>query len=179
MSIGRPWQILLIMPGGGINRLINSRRRCRTGGASGGFTLLELLAVLALLALLMGLVLPGLLRSWEKAGVRANLRQFSLALRLARSEAVTRGNRVRLFLSLPDSSYSVENTSTRGDLRGLKLEGVRLVWQDQEKNVGYVAFYGDGSSSGGRIILVEPTGQRHLVQVQPITGRVDLDREEK
>ena len=38
----------------------------------------------------------------------------------------------------------------------MKLTDARLVWQDQEKQHGYVAFYGDGSSSGGKLRLDGP-----------------------
>ena len=38
------------------------------------------MAVLALMALLLGLVLPGLLRSWEREKNRATLREFTTTL---------------------------------------------------------------------------------------------------
>jgi general secretion pathway protein H len=158
------------------------RRQQSTGSArssEGGFTLLELMAVMALLALLVGLVLPGLLRSWERAGSRANLRKLTSALRLARSEAATQGHRVRLFLDLKDGRFQVEGTNQRGALTGMRLTDAHLVWEDQGKRQGYIAFYGDGSSSGGKVVLEESTGQRHLIEVQPITGKVELAIQEK
>jgi hypothetical protein len=56
----------------------------------------------------------------------------------------------------------------------LTLVDARLVWQNPEKRQGYIAFYGDGSSSGGKLELVETTGQRHFLEVKPITGKVSL-----
>jgi general secretion pathway protein H len=157
------------------------RQRLRASAISSerGFTLLELMAVMALLALLVGLVLPGLMRSWERAGSRANLRKLTTALRLARSEAATQGLRVRLFLNLKNGRFQVEGSKQWGELTGMRLTDVHLVWEDQEKNQGYIAFYGDGSSSGGKMALEEPTGQRHLIEVQPITGKVNLASQEK
>jgi general secretion pathway protein H len=155
------------------------RLRESTISSQGGFTLLELMAVMALLALLVGLVLPSLLRSWERAGSRANLRKLTSALRLARSEAATQGHRVRLFLNLKNGRFQVEGSKQQGELKGIRLTDVHLVWEDQEKSQGYVAFYGDGSSSGGQVVLEEPTGQRHLIKVQPITGKVDLAIQEQ
>jgi general secretion pathway protein H len=143
--------------------------------SQGGFTLLELMAVMALLALLVGLVLPSLMRSSERASYRANLRKLSSALRAARSEAVSRGQRVRLFLNLKTGHFQLEGSGIQGDLPGMRLADARLVWEDQEAGRGYVAFYGDGSSSGAKLMLEEPNGQRHLIAVQPITGKVSLD----
>ena len=142
--------------------------------AQAGFTLLELMAVLGLMALLLGLVLPGLLHSWERESNRATLREFTTTLRTARSEAVTRGLTVRLFLSLKTGRYRLEGSTQEGALKGVSLTDAQLVWQNPEKSQGYIAFYGDGSSSGGTLALVEPTGRRYLLEVEPITGKVSL-----
>jgi general secretion pathway protein H len=144
------------------------------GLAQAGFTLLELMAVLALMALFLGLVLPSLLRSWEREKNHAALRGLTAALRLARSEAVTRSRRVRLFLNLKTGRYWLEGSGQAGVLTGLSLTDAHLVWQNPEKSQGYIAFYGDGSSSGGELALVEPGGRRYLLNVKSITGKVTL-----
>ena len=147
--------------------------------AQAGFTLLELMAVLALMALLMGLVLPSLVRSWEREKNRATLRELTATLRTARSEAITKGLKVRLFLNLKSGRYRLEGSTREGTLTGVRLTDARLVWQDPEKSQGYIAFFGDGSSSGGELTLVEPTGRLYILEVKPITGKVSLGSEVK
>jgi general secretion pathway protein H len=142
--------------------------------AQAGFTLLELMAVLALMGLLLGLVLPGLINSWERESNRATLREFTTTLRTARSEAVNRGFQVRLFLNLKTGRYRLEGSTQEGALKGVSLTDAQLVWQNPDKSQGYIAFYGDGSSSGGTLALVEPTGRRYLLAVEPISGKVSL-----
>jgi general secretion pathway protein H len=156
------------------------------GGAEGkatqsqaGFTLLELMAVMALMALLLGLVMPSLLRSWEREKDRATLRELTAALRAARSEAVTKSRQVRLFLDLKSGRYRLEGSNLGGALTGLSLTDARLVWQNIERTQGYIAFYGDGSSSGGNLALLEPSGRRYLLEVKPITGKVSLGTQGK
>ena len=127
-----------------------------------GFTLLELMAVLGLMALLMGLVLPSLFHSWEREKQRAALRALTATLRTARSEAVTRGVKMRLFLNLKTGRYRLEGSEQGGTLTGMSLEGASLVWQNPEKSQGYITFYGDGSSSGGKLVLVEPLSLIHI-----------------
>lgn len=151
-----------------------SRRPGASRDAQGGFSLLELVAVLFLMALLLGLVLPGLIRSWERESNRATLREFTTTLRTARSEAVTRGSRVRLFLNLKTGRYRLEGSTREGALTGVSLTDAQMVWQNPEKSQGYIAFYGDGSTSGGKLALVEPTGRRYLLEVEVITGKVSL-----
>lgn len=142
--------------------------------AQEGFTLLELIVVMALMSLLMGLVLPGLLRSVHRESQRAAMRGLTVTLRVARSVAATSGHPVRLFLNIKTGHYRLEGSSRQGDLAGLTLAEVRLVWQNLERTQGYITFYGDGSSSGGKLVLVEPTGRRNLLEVKPITGKVSL-----
>ncbi len=122
-------------------------------GPADGFTLLELMVVLALLALLMGLVLPGLQRTVKKERDRANLRQLTTTLRLARSQAATTRQRVRVFVNRETGQYRLEGSKRPGVLTGMRLGETRLVWQDRSHRQGYIAFYGDGSSSGGKLAL--------------------------
>ena len=151
-----------------------SSQRPPAGQTQAGFTLLEMMAVLALMALFLGLVIPSLLRTWERQKNQAALRALTAALRTARSEAVTGRRQVRLFLNLKTGYYRLEGSAQGGALTGVKLTDAHLVWQNQEKTQGYIAFYGDGSSSGGGLALLEPGGQRYLLAVKSITGKVSL-----
>ncbi len=139
-----------------------------------GFTLLELMVVLALLALLMGLVLPGLQRTIARERDRANVRQLTTALRLARSQAATARTRVRVFVDLTSGRYRLEGSNRQGELTGMTLAESRLVWQDLGRHRGYIAFYGDGSSSGGKLVMIDPAGRRYNLEVEIITGKVSL-----
>ena len=144
-----------------------------------GFTLLELVAVLALMGLMFGLVLPGLYRSWQRERDRAGLRQLVVALKAARSAAATSHQRVRVFLDLKAGRYRVEGTGRGGELAGIRLTDAHLVWQSRDQRQGYIAFYGDGSSSGGFLALVTPMGLQQVLEVEIITGRVTLKAGER
>ncbi len=136
------------------------------------------MVVLGLLALLMGLVLPGLQRTINRERDRAGLRQLTTVLRLARSQAATSRQQVRVFLDVKTKRYWLEGGNRWGDLAGLRLADPRLVWQDPTRTRGYIAFYGDGSSSGGKLVLVDPAGRRYNLEVEIITGKVTLKTEE-
>ena len=143
-------------------------------GQESGFTLLELLAVLALLTLLMGLVLPDLLKSYKREQERANIRRFLSILRTARSEAVTRHQRVRLRVDIKAGRYQVEGFASHGAFPGLRLENPHLVWEDIDRRTGFIIFYRDGSSSGGRLGFADSTGRQYRVEIETVTGRINL-----
>ena len=140
----------------------------------GGFTLLELVVVMALLALLLGLVLPGLIRTVKKEQDRSNLRQFSTVLRLARSQAATSHQRVRVFLNKENGRYWLEGSNRKGVLAGMRLGDTRLVWEGTDRRQGYVAFYPDGTSSGAKLVMTDLTGRVYDLEVEIITGKVTL-----
>lgn len=140
----------------------------------GGFTLLELVVVLALLALMLGLVLPGLIGVVKKERDRASLRQFTTVLRLARSQAATSHQRVRVFLNKENGRYWLEGSNRKGGLAGMRLGDVRLVWEGADRRQGYIAFYSDGTSSGGKLVMTDLTGRVYDLEVEIITGKVIL-----
>ncbi len=147
----------------------------RPQASTQGFTILELMAVLALFALMLGLVLPGMSRAWQRERARAGVRELMISLRAARGVAATRHQRVRVFLDLRSGAYSLEGTSRGGQLpQGMRLAEARLVWQDDAARQGYIAFYADGSSSGGYLALLDPAGRRYQLDVEVITGKVSL-----
>lgn len=159
-----------------------TRPRNDRGGEPGGpaaseqgFTLLELVVVLALLALMMGLVIPSMHGAWRREQDRASLRQLLTTLRTARSVAATRHQRVRVFLDLAAGRYQLEGSSRAGDLsRNFRLGDAHLVWVDREARQGYIAFYGDGTSSGGYLAVKDRGGQGQIIDVEIITGKVTL-----
>jgi general secretion pathway protein H len=143
-------------------------------GSPQGFTLLELLLVLALMSLVLGLVVPSMYRNWQREKDRAAVRQLSAILRLARSTAVTQRQRVRLFVDINAGRYLLENPRQVGEVAGMSITDPHLVWPGPDRRRGYIAFYGDGSSSGGHLVLVGPTGRRHVIEVEIITGKVTV-----
>jgi general secretion pathway protein H len=147
--------------------------------SSNGFTLLELVAALAVMSLLLGLVLPGMYRTWMREKERASLRQLTVSLKAARSAAATQHRRIRVFVDIKSGRYRVEGLVGTGELApGVSIKDAHLVWQDMEKRRGFIAFYGDGTSSGGKLALTGLTGSQ-ILEVEIITGKVSIRTEGK
>ncbi len=131
----------------------------------GGFTLLELLVVVAVLGLLMA-ALPGFLAT-EPPGREAALRALRADLLAARAEAIRTARPVTVAFA-PEA----------GEAAGRALpEGVRLAAETRARDGEgrpAVVFYADGSASGGRIALTDAAGTG-AIAVHWLTGRVARD----
>lgn len=132
--------------------------------AAGGFTLLEVVAVLALMALLATVGLPALVRGTGGVDVRLCRDQILRDLRAARAEAVGLMRRTevvledgRYFLVLGDAQ-PIERPLPAGFT--LELEGGR----DGEEGKR-VVFRSDGGSGGGRLALHTASGRTYLLRV--------------
>ncbi|MFQ5955240.1 MAG: GspH/FimT family protein [Kiloniellales bacterium] len=135
-----------------------------------GFTLLELLVVLAVLGLVYALALPSL--SGVLAGPRLDreARQLVSALREARSNAIVGGREVAFTVDAAAGAWRY------GDRRGLVNRRLSLSLQTPPGGVGgaerpAIRFFSDGGSTGGHLTLKGEAGVRRI-HVHWLTGRV-------
>lgn len=78
-----------------------------------GFTLLELLVVLALATALIALVPPLIATAIPGTELKASARKVAAGLRLAREEAIRSGRDVAFVLDLEEHSYHIERAFQR------------------------------------------------------------------
>jgi general secretion pathway protein H len=158
-------------------RIRTSRAGERAGGA--GFTLLELLLVLAVLALLAGLVVAYIPSGSTRTEVVATAREVASGLRRARGAAIAGNAPVAFVLDVKKRSYRV---GTEAPVRlardiALTIDTARSeVSEVGDGAAGGIRFFPDGSASGGRISL-RGAGERAavaVVTVDWVTGRVDV-----
>jgi general secretion pathway protein H len=138
-----------------------------------GFTLVELLVVLVVLALVMAVVSPYLAGGPAKAEFTATARAIASGLREARGAALRAGTAASFQLDDEGRFYRAGTSRAHRlppDIRlSLLAPGAR-----EEVRAGVIDFFGDGSSSGGRIRLARGP-VRTDVLVDWMTGRVSLD----
>lgn len=147
----------------------------RSPGPHGtGFTLLELLVVVAILAMLVAVVPPLVSAAVPGAKLKSATREVAAALRYARSQAITHGQDVTVHLSIKSRRYRITGISRDFVLPAeldISVNGSGLATPDSE-TVG-IRFFSDGSSTGGRVTLAI-AGRTNQVDVDWLLGRVKV-----
>jgi general secretion pathway protein H len=143
-------------------------------GDQRGFTLLELLVVLAIIGLVVALVPGFVLRNHPQLDVEAAARAIADGLRQARSEAVLR-NRPQAFAL--DVEERVFRTGDRTPVRidaGIALSFRTARSELLDEGTGRIRFFPDGSSTGG-LIRAARGDARADVRSDWLTGLVTVD----
>lgn len=154
----------------------------------GGFTLLELVVVLALLALAATLVVPRL-PAMQESRLRASARQLSAQLRYLDERAVAGKVPYRLRLNLDEQKIDVVQKTATGDeappddpylQRSPLQEGV-IIRDLRTERLGTISSgtvrisYGPGGLSESFLIhLAIPGGSEMTVQALPVSGIVKI-----
>ena len=130
-----------------------------------GFTLFELLVVLAVMGLIATLAVPRFGQAGPGAALDRAARGLVADLREARSRAITE-NRSVAFLAEPERrAYRID-----GDPRALPAKA-RL--QLEPGAAERIRFHPDGTSDGGRLALVMGSSRRDI-EVDWLLGRIDV-----
>lgn len=139
-----------------------------------GFTLLELLVVLALLAMTYALIPPMFSIGGSTTELKSAARQVAAGLRNARSQAIVSRSEAAMTINVESRTFQIS-----GDARSRRLPrdaqiGVFTAQGEVfGENRASIRFYPDGSSTGGRVSLA--VGERKfLVDVDWLTGQVEI-----
>ena len=158
-----------------------------------GFTLLELLVVLAIMVILSGVVMATLGPALADARVRASTAQVIAALRYARSHAVSHRTEAAVIFDTERSGISVDERATdaegveswqaigtQGGRFRLLPGGITIAevthanTADEDKDGIAVVFSPSGQGEDARITLRDAGGIQRVIVVDAITGRCEI-----
>ena len=135
-----------------------------------GFSLLELLLVIAIAGLLLAVSAPASRKFYQSIQYRQAVREVVILLQSARFVAVKTG------LAQDVGIYPSQNRVAFGEhITDLPDELTLAVRSAQEVNrpgAGIIRFYPEGGSSGGDIDIERPGGDRVRISVDWLVGRV-------
>lgn len=137
-----------------------------------GFTLVELMVVLAIVAMTVAVVPPLVVKVMPAMQAQAAARELAGSLREARGTAISRHREVVFDIDLERRVFHWQQQRGRGELPShVTLE---MVTGAADGPRGRIHFYPDGSASGGRVALAW-RGREWVVDIDWLTGRVTLD----
>lgn len=147
----------------------------RRVASSRGFSLLELIVVLAIGAGVFVLVLGVAPRGASSADLKASARALASGLRQAQSTAMATRRDAALTVDLQSREFTFTGGSRTHQLpEGIELKLLTAQTEVESERRGAIRFYADGSSTGGRITVA--AGERHyFVDVDWLTGRVAIN----
>jgi general secretion pathway protein H len=141
---------------------------------SGGFTLIELMAVILLLAIALTAVTFSFSKSLKSARVSAASRDIVAALRYTRGQAIVKGKQQVLMLDIGNNSYTAPGKSAVKLPAEMHLQVETAAQEVVGDNAGGIRFFPDGSSTGGHVSLL--LDQREWrVNIAWLTGEIELD----
>ncbi|MET0332363.1 MAG: GspH/FimT family pseudopilin [Dyella sp.] len=139
---------------------------------NGGFTLLEMLAVILLIGIAAAAVSVSVSQGLVSARANAASGELAAALRQTRTAAIVGGKDQTLELDTRRGLYRANGHEVRLP-QGMQL-GLTSAREDQvDADTGRIRFFPDGSSTGGRITLQRGQRQWH-VNVAWLTGAVSV-----
>ena len=145
--------------------------RCSFGP---GFTLIEILVVLAIVAFVAVVVPPRLSGAIEGARLKGAARELAAELRRSRTLAVERGRESVLTLDTSRRRYVPPGRLERSLPEAIDVRLVTARSERVSERVGGIRFFPDGSSTGGHVTLRSGAGE-YRVDVHWLTGRVRVE----
>ena len=140
-----------------------------------GFTLIEVIVVLALAGIIYMILLAVPMRGGSSSDLKASARTLASGLRQAQSTAMATKRDAVLLVDVESRQFQMP-----GDKQARNLpDGIDLKLYTAQSEItgdkrGAIRFYPDGSSTGGRITVA--SGERKLlVDVDWLTGRVSIN----
>jgi prepilin-type N-terminal cleavage/methylation domain-containing protein len=116
-----------------------------------GFSLAELLAVLALMGIVLAIGIPLINEQVRIADIRSAADQMAVHLRAARMIAVSHHKDIVVTVSVdPTNTYSYETTN--GSIRTVQMPGTAKVISG---STGTITFHSDGSSGAASTVTIE------------------------
>ena len=158
-----------------------------------GFTLIELLVVLIIISLVSAFVAPRITAPLGNLNLKTASKKIVSALRYARSQAVSQNEgrvaifdfelrRVMIFKGsdLPPEYRADELPVKKAEMmydlpENVRFEEAQSGEEDVEAGLFQLAFYSNGSSSGGQISLTNEGGRRYRIHIDFITGMASLE----
>jgi general secretion pathway protein H len=144
------------------------------GASERGFTLLEMVCVIALVAMIAAVLLPFVPRHTSRARLEAYALQTATLLKADRNAAIRAGTDVSTLVDAP--SRAIRSGATAQTLRipdDVRVDALLPQTCRQRAALSTISFFADGRSCGGTIALTRLDTALEI-RVNWLTGRIEI-----
>ena len=143
-------------------------------GPEDGFTLLEMVCVIALVAMIAAILLPFVPRQTSRARLQAYALEAASLLKSDRNAAIRRGADVATLVDAP--SRAIRSGASGKLVRipdDVRFEALLPQTCRQRAALSTISFFADGMSCGGAIALSR-LDSSYQIHVNWLTGRIEI-----
>lgn len=137
-----------------------------------GFTLVELLVVVAVMGLLIAVVPVAFERMREAVQYRDTLRTIQAEMRLARREALATGRETQFIVDMGQRTYGLQGGRKHEVPSFLELRAVVADDESRQLTVASIRFLPRGGATGGSIDVIRASGVGVRLRVDWLSGLV-------
>lgn len=145
-----------------------------SGASERGFTLLEMVCVIALVAMIAAILLPFVPRQTSRARLQAYALETAMLLKSDRNAAISSGADVSTLVDAP--SRAIRSGSTAHLIRipdDVRIDALLPQRCRQRVALSTISFFADGMSCGGTIALTR-LDSSYEIRVNWLTGRIEI-----
>jgi general secretion pathway protein H len=142
--------------------------------AQRGFTLLEMVCVLAIIALLSAVLLPFVPRETSRSRLQAFALQTAALLKTDRNAAIRRGTSVATLVDA--EARAIRSGASRAAIlipNDVRFDAVLPQTCEQRAALSNISFFANGTSCGGTIALTR-FDAGYEIRVNWLTGRIEV-----
>ncbi|MFK8013159.1 MAG: GspH/FimT family pseudopilin [Marinicellaceae bacterium] len=118
------------------------------------FTLLEILVVMVMIVVIMSFFSSSMMKSLDKAKIRAASKDLVSALRYTRGQAVVKHEEKTISFNVKDKTYKAPRKKMVKIPQEMEMYVYTASSDIASDSVGSIRFFSDGSSTGGWVKLV-------------------------